>query len=464
MNKMKSITSALLLASAVAGVGAQGVRAARSASVIAIPLAAAGAVAAEEPADSLYRIGRQAMSDADYRRAANVFKLVADRYPDSKPASDALYWRAWSLHRLGVDRRDQRDLDDALESISRLERDYPRATTIADARVLRSTIRAAQASLGNANAAGDVARDAKSVAQQRSCPGSSADDEVRMAALDGLLSMNSADAIPILQDVLKQRDPCRVELRKKAVFLISQKRGPEVATTLLDVARSDPSNDVRSDAIQWLSQTRSEAAIPALDSVLFQSRDEDLRKKAIFALSQLSRDEKARAAIQRAAQDERMPDDIREEAVFWLGQARVVDLAFFKNLFASTKSTDLRKKITFSVSQHHSPESTAFLLDVAKNRSYDTDVRKDAIFWLSQTSSVDIDGLQSIYNGARDEEEIQKQVIFVYSQRRESTVVDKLMEIAKSDPKVANRKEAIFWLGQKNDPRVKQFLRDLINK
>ena len=36
------------------------------------------------------------------------------------------------------------------------------------------------------------------------------------------------------------------------------------------------------------------------------------------------------------------------------------------------------------------------------------------------------------------------------------------MAIAKSDPNIENRKKALFWLGQKNDPRVKQFLRDLI--
>src|SRR2546430_6708724 len=89
--------------------------------------------------------------------------------------------------------------------------------------------------------------------------------QMRIAALDGLLSMSSADAIPILTDVLKQRDRCRDETRKKAIFLISQKRGPEVVPALLDVARNDPSKENRGEAIFWLSQTRAELAIPALD-------------------------------------------------------------------------------------------------------------------------------------------------------------------------------------------------------
>ena len=82
----------------------------------------------------------------------------------------------------------------------------------------------------------------------------------------------------------------------------------------------------------------------------------------------------------------------------------------------------------------------------------------------SQRRNVDLDAFQSIYDQAKGDDEIRKQVIFIYTQRREPAAVDKLMSIAKSDPDIEMRKAAIFWLGQKNDPRVKQFLRDLINK
>ena len=58
-----------------------------------------------------------------------------------------------------------------------------------------------------------------------------------------------------------------------------------------------------------------------LDSVLFTGGDEEIRKKAIFALSQLSRDERARASLKRAADDEKMSVEIRSEAIFWLGQS-----------------------------------------------------------------------------------------------------------------------------------------------
>jgi len=239
----------------------------------------------EDPADSLFRLGRQALSDNDYRRAASLFGELVAKYPKANNAGDALYWRAWALYHTGMDRRSRSDLDDALAAIDQQQRQYTNATSASDGRDLRTRIRSAQASLGDSNAASYITQSANGLAQQRACSGSSVDEETRMAALEGLLSMNSDDAVPILKDVLKQRDSCRVQLRKKAVWMIAQKQSPDIVSTLLDVARNDPSTDVRGDAIFWLSQTHSPQAIPALDSVLFSTGDNEVRNKAIFSLS-----------------------------------------------------------------------------------------------------------------------------------------------------------------------------------
>ena len=44
------------------------------------------------------------------------------------------------------------------------------------------------------------------------------------------------------------------------------------------------------------------------------------------------------------------------------------------------------------------------------------------------------------------------------------TAMDKLFDIAKNEKDPELRKKAIFWLGQSRDPRVQQFLLDLINR
>ncbi|MGH9885878.1 MAG: HEAT repeat domain-containing protein, partial [bacterium] len=380
---------ALALTIVSSSVDAQRARTARSAGVLATP--------AEDPADSLFRVGRQAMNENDYRRAAALFQQVVAKYPKSSKAGDALFWRAWSLRRLGVDGQNKGDLDEALIAVERQLREFASSATADDARALRGQIRADQASLGDSRAASAIASESKSLTQTRGCSGSKADEEMRLAALDGLLSMNADDAVPILKDVLKQRDACRVELRKKAVWLIAQKHVADVARTLLDVARNDPDADVRGDAVFWLSQSRSELAVPLLDSILFSAGDEEIRKKAIFSLTQLSQDERARAALRRAAEDEKMPEDIRSDAIFWLGNSKMADLAYFRTLFGKTKNADLRKKIIFSVSQTNTAASSAWLLDLVRDKGVDMDTRKDAIFWVGQRHAIDFEQLTAIY-------------------------------------------------------------------
>jgi HEAT repeat protein len=390
--------------------------------------AASGSVAVEDAADSLYRAGRAALNDRDYRRASSLFKQLVDKYPSSARAGDALYWRAWALYQLGNTNRSKPELDDALAALDRYNSNYAKNGTMAsDVTELRGQIRTAQAKLGDADAAGDIAVAVGRLRQAHAC--NNADDEMRSAALQGLLSMNSQDAVPILKDVLKQRDPCREALRKQAVWMISQKQGADIVSTLLEVARNDPSSDVRQDAIFWLSQTRSAEAIPALDSILSSSRDEEIRKKAIFSLSQY-RDERARQVLKRAAENESMSEELRGDAVFWLGQARVADLDYFKTLFRKTKNAEIRSKIVQAVSNSQSAEAGSWLLDIARDKSFDIETRKNALFWASQRRTFDFDQVSSIYDQTKGDEEMQKQVIFVLSQRREPAAVDKLMAIA----------------------------------
>jgi len=449
---MRKVVLCILCFAAPAVAQAQGVRAA--------PVAAFS-IPGEDPADSLFRLGRQAITDNDYRRAATLLGQVTSKYPTASVAADAFYWRAWALYHIGRDQHTKGDLDEALKSIDKLQSSYAKSSAATtDAASLRAQIRNAQADLGDAGASQELHREAKGVTQGKTCSGM----DTRLAAMDGLLNMSADEAVPILNDVLKQRDPCWVELRKKAVWLLAQKRASDAVSVLLGVARSDPSNEVRSDAIFWLGSSHSAAAVTALDSVLFSGADDEVRKNAIFALSQQKQDDRARAALRRAAEDEHLSRDVRNDAIFHLGQAGIADLDYFKALFLKTKDIELKKNIMFAVSQTKLPTSKAWLIDIARNKSVDIDLRKDAIFDAAQGGAIDFAQLSSLYDESKGEGEMQDQVIWVLSQRKEPAALDKLFDIAKHDPNVERKKQAMFWLGQKNDPRVKQLLRDIILK
>jgi len=54
-----------------------------------------------DPADSLYRLAREALNRGEYRRAAQLFGDITQKFPNSAYAADARYWRAFALYRLG---------------------------------------------------------------------------------------------------------------------------------------------------------------------------------------------------------------------------------------------------------------------------------------------------------------------------------------------------------------------------
>ncbi len=100
--------------------------------------------------------------------------------------------------------------------------------------------------------------------------------------------MDTDRAMPILKKVLERRDPCSYVLRRKAVFLVSQKGGEEAADILMQTAKNDPDQETREQAVFWLGQVRSERAVPLLEDLLKNSKDRETKDKALFALSQQS--------------------------------------------------------------------------------------------------------------------------------------------------------------------------------
>jgi len=384
----------------------------------------------DDPGDSLYRAARRLLNGGRFPEAAKLFGDLITRYPRSTYTPDAHYWEAFALYRTG----DDANLRRATTLLEFQASHYQRAATRGDGDALLARIYGELARRGDpqagewvqahASAGGsDTAR-----GQRTACTND--DDDPRIAAMNALMQMDAVNAVPVIKQVLQRRDSCSIELRRRAVFVLSQKRTAETEDVLLSVARNDPSEDVREQAVFWLSQVGGDRAVEIL-------RDYAARESA--------------------------PEDTREKAVFWLGQKNEGDnAAFLRDLYGRVTPADLKEKILFSLSQMHSSENTRWLMDLAVNSREDIDLRKKALFWAGQTGA-DIGDLVALYGRAGDND-LKEQLIFVFSQRHEPQALDKIIDIARHETNHELREKALFWLGQSHDPRAAQVLLEIINQ
>ena len=453
------LVCSLVVAATVVGAQGPSPRFDEQAAVLHVPMPRdPGAVRTADPADSLYRLARAALTDGDFKRAATLFAAVADRYPDSEFAPDALYYRAYALYRSGT----TRELELAMQSLDRQAARYPKAGTLGDAKQLRASIRSEQAKRGDGGAAVDIVVGGQTLSNEKRCP--TEDDDMRLAALAGLMQMDADQVLPVLQKLLERRDMCSVSLRRRAVYMVAQTKEEERSDILLRVASTDPSPEVRREAVQWLSQVNTERAAQALDSILFHATDADIRDKALYALAQ-HRSPSARQSLRRFAEMPSVPTELRARAIYYIGQGRRSgdEGEYLRGLFWKTASPELRESVIQAVANQKSPDRTTWLLGVARDKNQELEPRKKALFYAGQ-SGVELKDLLPLYDELAGQTEMQDQMLYVFAQRKEPEATDMLMQIARTAKNPDLRRKAVFWLGQRKDPRVKQFLLDLLNQ
>jgi hypothetical protein len=427
-----------------------------------------------DPADSLYRLARAALTDGDFRRAATLFQTVVDRYPDSDFAPDALYYRAYALYKSG----NSSDLKSAVLALDRQATRYPKAGTLNDAKQLRASILAEQARRGDPDAAETIGRGGQTLRTESRCP--TEDDDMRLTALAGIMQIDPDQVLPVLQKLLERKDECSIRLRKRAIYMVAQTKEEERADILLRVASTDPSPEVRREAVQWLSSVNTERAAKALDSILFNAVDADTRERALSALSQ-HRSPSARQSLRRFAEQANIPTDLRVRAVYNIANGRRTgdEAEYLRALFNKTASPEIREAIIQGVANQRTPDRTSWLLGLARDKNQEIEIRKKALYYAGQTPCcnagfgstnagpsfvLELKDLLPMYDEFSGQQEMQEQMLYVYAQRRETEATDKLLAIAKTEKNPELRKKAISWLAQRKDPRVKQFLLDLLSQ
>jgi len=445
----------------------------------------------DDPAEPAYDAAHDLLDEEEYEDAVAEFDKLVAKYPKSTLAGESLYWKAFALVRL----EDSEHLQNARKVLLEQAKAYPNAATRRDARDLLLRIDGQLAKMGDSEAAARLAAEATRMSQsdearqlarearakaredrererERAREAREAHDpheydaddddmDTQMAAMQALMQMNPERSIPILRKILARRDARSAELRSHAIFLLGQIQTEESQAMILDSVRNDPDIEVKKNGVFWLSQNPSEASLDAIIEILRTAPTDEVQESCVFALSQHP-SPRAKEVLRDLALNPKATHHVREQAIFWIGQeSSASSIEFLKAIYQKTTEADLKEKILFSISQHQSKASEEWLLGRAQDPNEEMDVRKNAIFWLGQTGSLDSAELKKIYRTC-DDDEMKQQIIFVASQQGTRASVDLLIEIAKTDPDKEMRQQAIFWLGQSGDDRATAYLESLL--
>jgi hypothetical protein len=103
------------------------------------------------------------------------------------------------------------------------------------------------------------------------------------------------------------------------------------------------------------------------------------------------------------------------------------------------------------------------LLRLARNPAVPQETRRTAVFWLGQAAgAAAASSLDSIAGDRSGDREVRKQAVFALSQRSQNEGVPALLRIARTNPDPELRKTAIFWLGQSEDPRALALFEEIL--
>jgi len=248
-------------------------------------------------------------------------------------------------------------------------------------------------------------------------------------------------------------------------FVLARVSGGEVQQ--LRPASADCGLDLGGLTLYWLGEAKPAESVAWLGTFVthFDGEDRAGRRLGDSALTAIAfhKDAASDAALQRyiAPQQARK---LREQAAFWLGNARGKrGFEILRDAVRNDSDAKFREEATFAFSQSPVPEAEAELIGMAR-RDSDKGVREQALFWLAQSAGRKAAGVISDAIENDPETDVKRKAVFALSQMEHDEGVPLLINVAKTNKNPVVRKEALFWLGQTGDPRALDYIESILKQ
>ena len=407
-----------------------------------------------DPADSLYRLAREALNRGEYRRAAQLFGDITQKFPNSVYATDSRYWKAFALYRIGGNG----DLRDALATLQDTGASFRTRSLQADAPVLATRIRAALAAQGDGDSR-------KFLSQTASQSGTACDREdlaVKVEALNSLGQTDPEATTPILARVLARRDDCSAGLRRAALYILGRRTDDEARNLVMGAARNDPDIRVRADALRFLAAMPGDQPVATIEEMARTPGNEQLQRAAIEALGR-SDNPRAKQSLRNIIERTDLSENLRMTALSSVDPEHSPDNgAYIRAIYPRLDTPRLKAAAVRAAARIGGNDNDQWLLAIARNQNEPSEVRSTALRYAGR-STIPIGDLAKMYDVAGDRL-MREQLIALYARRDEPEATDKLIEIARNGTDPDMRRYAISVLSRKNDPRTKKLLLEIIDK
>ncbi|HKU16086.1 MAG TPA: HEAT repeat domain-containing protein [Steroidobacteraceae bacterium] len=195
------------------------------------------------------------------------------------------------------------------------------------------------------------------------------------------------DSARWLSDLAQQRNGTVTrQIEEDVLAALAINRGDIARDSVAGIARTDARVETRKRAVFWLALLRGREGADITSSIMFNDKSADVREHAAFALGQ-SKSPRAAADLIRLGNTD-AADEVRAQAWFWLAHTAAAgsENAIFAALHQEHDS-DVRERALFALSRLPGERSTRALISATEDRSLSRDLRKRALFWLSQSDS-----------------------------------------------------------------------------
>ena len=176
-------------------------------------------------------------------------------------------------------------------------------------------------------------------------------------------------------------------ISENALAALALHRGDFARNALAEFSR-DPRTETRKWAVFWLATLRGTEGADIASKLMFNDKAADVRKHAAFALAQTKSPRVAADLIRQGNTDK--VGDVRAQAWFWLAHTGAVEAE--KAIAAALRQDadeQVREQAIFALSQLPDDRAPRALIATAQDQTLSREQRKRAVFWLSQSESVE---------------------------------------------------------------------------